>query len=59
MLRLLCSFPTFYKYLLPTLMYGKDNVDLEEFTSILLSEERRLGGGSNEVSNASALIVGN
>ena len=34
-------------------------MDLEEFTSTLLSKKRRPGGGSNEVSDASALTVGN
>lgn len=58
-LRLLWSLPTSYKHLLPTLIYGKETVDFEEVTSTLLSEERRLSGGSNEAVDDWALIVGN
>ena len=32
-LRLLWSLPTSYKHLLPTLIYGKKTIDLEEVTS--------------------------
>ena len=55
-LRLLWSLPTFDKHLLLTLMYEND---LEEVTSTLLSEERRLSGRSNEASDDPALIVDN
>ncbi|KAL9438155.1 hypothetical protein AB3S75_023925 [Citrus x aurantiifolia] len=55
--RLLWSLLTSYKHLLPTLMYGKETVDLEEVTSTLLSEERRLSGESTETTNVSALAV--
>ncbi|KAK9232475.1 hypothetical protein WN943_022721 [Citrus x changshan-huyou] len=59
-LRLLWSLPTSYKHLLPTLMYGKETVDLEEVTSTLLSEERRLNGESTKITDVSALaVVGN
>ncbi|KAL9462737.1 hypothetical protein AB3S75_000693 [Citrus x aurantiifolia] len=59
-LRLLWSLPTSYKHLLPTLMYGKEIVDLEEVTRTLLSEERRLGGESTKITDVSALaVVGN
>ncbi|KAL9462621.1 hypothetical protein AB3S75_000591 [Citrus x aurantiifolia] len=62
-LRLLWSLPTSYKHLLPTLMYGKETVDLEEVTNTLLSEERRLSGESGEsteTTDVSALaVVGN
>ncbi|KAK9203924.1 hypothetical protein WN943_014181 [Citrus x changshan-huyou] len=56
-LRLLWSLSTFYKHMLPTLMYGKEMVDLEEVTSTLLSEERRLSGESTETTDISALAV--
>ncbi|KAL9439725.1 hypothetical protein AB3S75_025227 [Citrus x aurantiifolia] len=59
-LRLLWSLSTSYKHLLPTLMYGKETVDLEEVTSTLLSEERRLNGESTKTTDVSALaVVGN
>ena len=59
-LRLLWSLPTSYKHMLPTLMYGKETVDLEEVTSTLLSEERRLSSESTETIDVSTLaIVGN
>ncbi|ESR45251.1 hypothetical protein CICLE_v10003098mg [Citrus x clementina] len=59
-LRLLWSLPTSYKHLLPTLMYGKETVNLEEVTNTLLSEERRLSGESTETTDVSALaVVGN
>lgn len=41
-------------------MYRKETVDLEEVTSTLLSEERRLNGESTETTDVSALaVVGN
>ncbi|KAH9671379.1 hypothetical protein KPL70_017352 [Citrus sinensis] len=55
-LRLLWSLPTSYKHLLPTLIYGKKTVDLEEVTSTLLSEERRLSGESTETAYVLALV---
>ena len=59
-LRLLWSLPTSYKHLLPTLIYGKETIDLEEVSSTLLSEERRLSGESTETTDVSALaVVGN
>ncbi|KAL9459724.1 hypothetical protein AB3S75_003012 [Citrus x aurantiifolia] len=59
-LRLLWSLPTSYKHMLPTLMYGKETIDLEEVTNPLLSEERRLSGESTETTDVSALaVVGN
>ena len=56
-LRLLWSLPTSYKSLLPTLMYEKETMDLEEVISTLLSEERRLSGEGNETTNVSTLAV--
>ena len=58
-LRLLWSLLSFYKHLLPTLMYGKEIMDLEVVTITLLSKERRLSGGCNKASDDSALTVGN
>ena len=58
-LRLLWSLLTSFKQLLPTLMYEKETIDLDEVTSTLLLKERRLSGGSNETSDDSALTVGN
>ncbi|KAL9429062.1 hypothetical protein AB3S75_030966 [Citrus x aurantiifolia] len=59
-LRLLWSLPTSYKPLLPTLMYGKETINLEEVISTLLSEKRRLSGESTETTNVSVLaVVGN
>ena len=59
-LRLLWSLLTSYKHMLPTLIYRKVTVDLEEVTSTLLSEERKLSSESTETTNVSALaVVGN
>ena len=38
-------------------MYGKETVDLEEITSTLLLEERRLSGESTKTIDVSALAV--
>lgn len=59
MLRLLWSLPTSYNHLLPTLIYEKETMNLEEVISTLLSEERKLSGESNETSNDSTLTIGN
>lgn len=56
--RLLWSLPTSYKYLLATLIYGKQIVDLEEVASTIFSKEKRLSGRSNEDSDNLALTVG-
>ncbi|KAH9747241.1 Urease accessory protein D [Citrus sinensis] len=53
--RFLWSLPTSYNYLLPTLIYGKATVDLEEVISILLSEEKSLSGEIIETTDVSAL----
>ena len=56
---LLQSLSTCYKHLLPTLIYRKDTMNVEEFSNTLLSKERRLNGGSNEASDDSASTVSN
>ena len=56
-LRLLWSLPTFYKHMLPTLMFGKEMVDLKEVISTLLSEKRRLSGESTETTDISAFSI--
>lgn len=38
-------------------MYGKEIIDLEKVTSILLSEEKRLSGESTETTDVSALTA--
>ena len=42
-LHLIWSLLTSYEHMKPILMYGKDTVIYSEFTTKLLSEERRLG----------------
>ena len=54
-LQLLWSLPTSYKHFLPTLMYRKETVDLEEITNTLLSKERRLSGENTETTDVSTL----
>ncbi|KAL9459870.1 hypothetical protein AB3S75_003136 [Citrus x aurantiifolia] len=59
-LRLLWSLPSSYKHKLPTLMYQKEIIDLEEVTSTLLLEERRLSSDNTETTDVSTLaVVGN
>ena len=43
--------------MLPTLMYGNETVNLEEVTSTLLLEERRLSDESTETIDVSALAI--
>ena len=43
--------------MLPTLMYRNEIINLEEVTSTLLSEKRRLSGESTETTDVSALTV--
>ena len=45
--------------MLPTLIYEKETVDLEEVIRTLLSEERKLSGESNETFDDLTLTIGN
>lgn len=55
--RLLRSLLTSYTHLLSTLMYKKEEVDLEEVISTLFSQERRLSSESTRTTDVSALVV--
>ena len=56
-LLLLVSLPTSFDHLVTTLMYGKENIVLEEVTSALLSHIKMKQDGDGDGSQADGLIV--
>ncbi|KAF6171717.1 hypothetical protein GIB67_007238 [Kingdonia uniflora] len=58
-LQLIWSLPSSFKHLQPTLMYEKETLSFEEFTSMLFSEERRLKGNESFGENSAMVVSGN
>ncbi|KAL6562436.1 hypothetical protein OROGR_003443 [Orobanche gracilis] len=58
-LRLILSLPSSYEHMKPILMYGKETLKYEDVTSKLLSEEKRLEGGSITSSEGTILVCKN
>ncbi|KAJ9535094.1 hypothetical protein OSB04_un001831 [Centaurea solstitialis] len=56
-LRLILSLPSSYEHMKPILMYGKETLKFADVTSKLLSEEKRLEGGSMTSSEGTVLVA--
>lgn len=58
-LRLILSLSSSYEHMKPILMYGKETLKYEDVTSKLLSEEKRLEGGSAISSEGTVMVCKN